>query len=125
MFLFRKEYEEDFEENESFDEEIEVESEFQENNQTSTNTVNNSSNVTESNLSKANNTKIEDERINMMMACVFVSIVWSIGANLKQHSRELFSTFFTELIDNSLTKYPKYFNLFKILFIFHFISITT
>ena len=49
----------------------------------------------------------EMEMNEMVVANFFLSIVWSIGAVLKQSFKEKFSLFFNELCDNSNKQYLK------------------
>lgn len=55
----------------------------------------------------ASDKKAMEEKNDSLVAHFFMAIVWSIGAVLKQSSREKFSSFFHDLCDNSIGKYPK------------------
>ena len=51
--------------------------------------------------------KIAQEKLDMITAYFFMSIIWSIGITLKKASREKFNGFFLELCENLNGKYPK------------------
>ncbi len=59
------------------------------------------------NVLTASQKKEMEEKNDMIVAYFFMSVVWTIGSVLKQTSREKFSSFFIELCDNSIKKYPK------------------
>jgi hypothetical protein len=50
------------------------------------------------------NKKKKETKSEMIVAYFMMSIVWSIGANLKQASRDIFSDFFNNLCRNIKTK---------------------
>ena len=66
------------------------------------------------------NSQNEIEKGEMIVANFFLSIIWSIGAVLKQSSKEKFSAFFTDLCENSLKSYPKLVFIRNTEFIFYF-----
>jgi len=53
------------------------------------------------------NNQIEMEKNEMIVANFFLSVVWSIGAVLKQTSKEKFTVFFNELCENSIKTHQK------------------
>jgi hypothetical protein len=53
------------------------------------------------------NSHIETEKTEMIVANFFLSIVWSIGAVLKQTSKDKFTIFFNELCENSNKKHSR------------------
>jgi hypothetical protein len=55
----------------------------------------------------ASEKRLMEEKIDSIVAHFFLSVIWSIGAVLKHASREKFNSFFNDLCDNSIGKYPK------------------
>jgi hypothetical protein len=53
------------------------------------------------------NSHLEMEKNEMIVANFFLSVVWSIGAVLKQESKEKFTIFFSDLCENSLKKHQR------------------
>lgn len=67
----------------------------------------------------ASEKRLIEEKTDAVVAHFFLSVVWSIGAVLKQSSRDKFNSFFSDICDNAIGKFPKslfYFILFYILF---------
>lgn len=59
----------------------------------------------------ASEKRLIEEKTDAVVAHFFLSVVWSIGAVLKQSSRDKFNAFFSDLCDNAIGKFPKYFIL--------------
>lgn len=59
------------------------------------------------NVLTASQKKEIEEKNDMIVAYFFMCVVWTIGSVLKQSSREKFNSFFNDLCDNSIKKYPK------------------
>lgn len=51
--------------------------------------------------------RIAEDKKDMLIAYFLMSIIWSIGAVLKQSSRDKFTQFFISLCDGNVKKYPK------------------
>jgi hypothetical protein len=55
----------------------------------------------------ASDKKLIEEKVDFMTAYFLTAVIWSIGGVLKQASRDRFTSFFNDLCDNSIGKYPK------------------
>jgi hypothetical protein len=55
----------------------------------------------------ASEKRLMEEKNDSVVAHFFLAVVWSIGAVLKQSSRDRFNEFFNDLCDNAIGKHPK------------------